>query len=386
MKKVEIVAGCNYGDEGKGLLTRYFAREAARNNEKTIVVFSQGTAQRGHTVDYNPHFRHIYHHFGSGTGDGVPTFFSDDFWVHPMEFAREYKEIVDTMGVKPKVYCDLDARVITPFDMLVDHVTMAWIARQHGEREYGTCGLGSWCAIESRGYHACYPIQAYLSVNDEWVNYMLNDTWNSCKTVLIKRGVDVEKLPEYRDYFKPNSLKREQVISHFIKDLRFFIRNVTFANFYEIYSQFDNIIFENGQGLGLDMDVDNDWHTTSKTGIANPVMLLGDKKDFKAEVCYVTRSYLTRHGVGPLEESVNKKEINGDMIDRTNKPNEFQGALRYGFIEDKAQAKRIETDWSLVSGDARFKKELAVTHCNEFKTDLITKYCSYNPYSVLRNE
>lgn len=387
MKKVEIVVGCNYGDEGKGLLTRYFAREAARNNEKAIVVFSQGTAQRGHTVDYNPHFRHVYHHFGSGTGDGVPTFFSDTFWIHPMAFAHEYREIVDTMGIKPKVYCDIEVRVITPFDMLVDHATMAWIALQNGEREYGTCGLGSWCAIESRGRNDVFCLGAYLpEYNTYKIRLLLEDTWNKCIAILLARGVDVEKLPEYREYFEPNSLKKEQLITHFIKDLQFFTSNVIISNFDHVYPSFDNIIFENGQGLGLDMDVDNDWHTTSKTGIFNPVKLLKDKKDFNAEVCYVTRSYLTRHGVGPLEESVNKKEINGDMIDRTNEPNEFQGALRYGFIEDKAQAERIKADWDLVSGDARFKKEIAVTHCNEFKTDLITKYCSYNPYSVLRNE
>ena len=121
MKKVEIIIGANYGDEGKGLLTRHFSLNAIHNNEKAIVVFSQGTAQRGHTVDYNPKFRHIYHHFGSGTGDGLPTYFADTFWIHPMEFAREYAELAQA-GIHPVVYCHPDAPVITPFDMLVDHV------------------------------------------------------------------------------------------------------------------------------------------------------------------------------------------------------------------------------------------------------------------------
>ena len=383
MKKVEIVIGANYGDEGKGLLTRHFALNAIHNNEKAIVVFHNGTAQRGHTVDYNPHFRHVYHHFGSGTGDGVPTYFADTFWIHPMEFVREYQELMQA-GIRPVVYCHPDARVITPFDMLVDHVTMAWIAHQRGEREYGTCGLGSWCAIESRGTDLAYPISAYKTANNSTLRLILEDTWNSCMAILAARGVNTEELPEYKEYFTPNSWRKKNLIKRFIGDVQFFLSCATLFTFTPIYNNFDNIIFENGQGLGLDMDVSNDWHTTSKTGIVNPKEMLKDKQDFNAEVCYVTRSYLTRHGIGPLEEAVKKAEINADMHDKTNVPNEFQGSLRYGYLEDKEQARRITADWDLVAADSRFKKAMAITHCNEFE-DLYKKaeYFSNNPFTVL---
>ena len=87
MKDVKIVIGANYGDEGKGLMTRHFVKEA---KTPAIVVFHNGTAQRGHTVDYSDTFRHVYHHFGSGTGDGAPTYFAESFLIHPMEFHREF--------------------------------------------------------------------------------------------------------------------------------------------------------------------------------------------------------------------------------------------------------------------------------------------------------
>ena len=382
MKKVEIVIGANYGDEGKGLLTRHFVRNALYNHEHPIVVLHNGTAQRGHTVDYNPHSRRVYHHFGSGTGDSVPTYFADTFWVHPAQFRKEYADLVFS-GIHPSAYCHPDARVITIFDMLVDHATMAWIALQNGEREYGTCGLGSWCAIESRGRDRVYPISAYL-ISDAHTQYLLEQTWNDCVAVLLARGVDATQLPDFREYFEPNSLKRKQLFTNFKRDLKIFFQHVTISTFENIYQLVNNIIFESGQGLGLDKDVDNDWHTTSNTGLVNPVAILGDRKDFSAEVCYVTRSYLTRHGVGPLEEAANKAEINADMIDKTNVPNDFQGSLRYGYLEDKAQAARIEKDWSLVQFDPRFKKEMAITHCNEFE-DIYkkAKYFSNNPYSVI---
>ena len=143
MKNVKIVIAANYGDEGKGLLTRYFAKQA----DNPIVIFHNGSAQRGHTVDYNPHFRHVYHHFGCGTADGAPTFFADTFWVHPMEFHREWNELA-AAGITPVCYCDINAKVITPFDMLIDHATEAYITWDHQEPEHGSCGYGTWCATD----------------------------------------------------------------------------------------------------------------------------------------------------------------------------------------------------------------------------------------------
>ena len=150
---------------------------------------------------------------------------------------------------------------------------------------------------------------------------------------------------------------------------------------------FDSFIFENGQGLGLDQNCGAEWHTTSNTGMINPYDMLKDYYEYHAEVCYVTRSYTTRHGIGPMENEAHKKEINNDMIDKTNVPNEFQGSLRYGYPEDKEQKIRIAKDWNIIGNDKRFNKSLAITHCNEFQCDYSdANYVSYNPYSLLRND
>lgn len=377
-KDVKVVIGSNYGDEGKGLLTRFFAHQAKNRNENPIVVFHNGTAQRGHTVDYSPTSRHVYHHFGSGTADGVPTFFADSFWVHPMEFVREWEEL-RRQGVTPVVYCDPNARVITPFDMLADQLTLAHIAKVTGEPEHGSCCYGTWCATD-REPKAIYTIADF--VRGDMRDFLLEESWKACLEQLVLRGVDIEKIPEYKQYFEPNGERKRGAIEHFKKDLNFFFKNVTPMPFGKIFQQHDAIIFENGQGLGLDKDVRNDWHTTSKTGLYNPVRLL-EGKNFSAEVCYVTRSYLTRHGIGPLEEEARKNEINADMIDKTNVPNPFQGTLRYGYLADRDQAQRITEDWTLVENDKRFIKSMAITHCNEFP-DLYqqAKYYSDNPFGV----
>lgn len=378
MNEVKVVIGANYGDEGKGLMTRHYAMEAVNKGAKPIVIFHNGTAQRGHTVDYGPSFRHVYHHFGSGTGDGVPTYYAESFYVHPMEFCREYNEL-KAQGIEiPKGYGDTNAGVITPFDMLIDHMTMNYIAIVNGEREHGTCGFGSWCAIESPSRKKHTVIEF---CNDYYKT--MDNVWDECMAELVARNVDIDKIPQYYKYFTPCSKEKFNLIENFKQDFMFFVNHVIFPSYSWIWDVFDYHIFENGQGLGLDMDVDNDWHTTSHTGIINPYEMIKDKKDFNAEVCYVTRSYLTRHGVGPLEESVSKNEINATMWDKTNVPNPFQGTLRFGYLEDADQKARIDKDWITVADDIRFNKAMAVTHCNEFDCGKDNnKYFSYNPYQV----
>ena len=62
MKTVKIVIGANFGDEGKGLMTDYFASK----NNNSIVVMHNGGAQRGHTVVTPEGIRHVFHHFPQG--------------------------------------------------------------------------------------------------------------------------------------------------------------------------------------------------------------------------------------------------------------------------------------------------------------------------------
>lgn len=324
MKDVKIVIGANYGDEGKGLLTRHFSLEALKQHSKPVIVFHNGTAQRGHTVDYTPGFKHVYHHFGSGTREGVPTYFADTFLLHPMEYVRELKELLDQGIAPPTCYCDPNCLVITPFDMLADHITEEYIAVLNGGREYGSCGYGTWCAVEGRFPEGKSNFTITDFAQTENIPYLMEKIWYECLIVLVKRGVDLNAIPEkaWKQMFSEKA--KQNAIKHFTEDIKIFLKTVRLMSFNTIWKTFDYHIFENGQGLGIDKDVDNDWHTTSKTGVFNPYNLIKDKTDFNAEICYVTRSYLTRHGVGPLEEEVKSTEINENLTDTTNIYNPFQ--------------------------------------------------------------
>ncbi len=378
----KIVIGANYGDEGKGLVSRHFALQAKKDGRSPITVLHNGTAQRGHTVDYSPDFRHVFHHFGSGTLDQVPSFFAGSFLIHPMSFVGEYREL-SRFGPMPALWCDPDCVVITPFDMLVDHAIEADIAVKNGEREYGSCGYGSWSATDRIELFPAFAYTVRDFADPARYRDLMADIWKWVQFRAEQFKLDLDAIPDYGKYFTPQAKCREALVRHFAADLRFFLDHVRFSDYGGIWQRYDTSIFENGQGLGLDRDVPYEWHTTSKTGLANPFAMLKDRKDFSAEVVYVTRAYLTRHGVGRLEEEVRKRDINPFMHDATNVPNEFQGSLRYGYLEDAEQRLRIAEDWKLAADSPLFEKSIATTHCNEFpelRND--SRYVSDSPYEL----
>lgn len=391
MKESKIIIGANYGDEGKGLATNFFCTDAKQRGLKPIIIFHNGTAQRGHTVDFTPNKRHVFHHFGSGTAQGIPTYFAETFFIHPMTYYKEYVELtaeqIAPFGLYG--YCDPEAKVITPFDMLVDHATEEYIAIQHdGEREYGSCGLGSWCAIEERyGNHflsSRYTAKDFDNISFEKYFFMMDQIWNDCLAILVSRKVNIDKLKDYRQYFTMADHFKKQLSIQFKKDLDFFFSKNKLVDFGIIYNTYDSFIFENGQGLGLDFNYDKIWHTTSRTGVTNPQEIFKDCM-VSVDACYITRSYSTRHGVGNLKQEVAKEEINRDMFDKTNIHNDFQGGLRYGFLDKKELFARINNDWSAVKDDIRFNKKILITHCNEFKPDFEGDYYSYNPFTFERS-
>ena len=94
MKEIKIVIGANFGDEGKGQMTDYFAAKAMQDGKSCIVVCHNGSAQKGHTVTLDDGRSHIFHHFGAGSLAGADTYFSSEFVLNPIFFRTEYMELM----------------------------------------------------------------------------------------------------------------------------------------------------------------------------------------------------------------------------------------------------------------------------------------------------
>lgn len=368
MSNVKVVIGANFGDEGKGLMTDYFCYQSLLKNESCIVVLSNGGAQRGHTVTTPDGIRHVFHHFGSGTFSGADSYFCDQYILNPMTFRKEYEEL-QKLGYNPKVYAHRNCMWSTPYDMIINQI----IEDSRGDTRHGSCGMGIWETILRYNYHTLYPYN--LKPFNELVHSAKKAHLVFLREVYFKVKLETLKIKitsEWESIFNSDVL-----IDNFIDDVKFMCDHITWMDdkFLNLY---DNVIFENGQGLLLDQNniKYGDNTTPSNTGIKNPHEIISKAlPNANVEVCYVTRTYLTRHGAGRFDEECSKDIINASMEDYTNVPNPYQGAIRYGWLDVKDLLKRIKDDISSV--DVDYKVSLAITHANEHYI-MITEYDDYD--------
>lgn len=369
MRNIKIVIGANFGDEGKGLMTDYFCHQAEHRNENCIVVLHNGGAQRGHTVTTSDGVKHVFHHFGSGTFCGADTYCSRDFILNPMIFSQEFEEL-KVLGYEPKVYIHPLCKISTPFDMILNQI----IEEHRSKNRHGSCGVGIYETL-LRAKEDKYSIffgELFLLTDKQIRNrlYMIRDEWVKTRF----RMEDIEFISEEW----ANIINSASLIDHYLMDLKF-MREASVKTNDSILSGYENIVFENGQGLLLDQNNTEYFPhlTPSNTGSQNPLKIISksfsDKKNLRIEACYVTRTYLTRHGAGRLDNECKREDINNDMFDHTNVSNPHQGTLRYGFMLTGSLVQRVSNDFQLLAGRYPYisKCSLAITHINEYITDYI---------------
>lgn len=384
-RKIKVVIGASYGDEGKGLMTDHFCKEAFRSGSGCLTVLHNGGAQRGHTVSLENGVRHVFHHLSSGTFSCSDTYFTDTFIVNPMVFAEEHSELLpDT-----KICCSPRCRWSTPFDMMINQIA----EDSRGKDRHGSCGFGIWETIVRYSDKGAVGFPRFIAMSRTEKNeYLKSIRDNYLPRRLCSLGV--KSIPEkWRETIFNNN-----IIDNFIADCEYFGSNTHFCDD-EILEGYPYIVFEGAQGLLLNQDLgENEKYTTpSLTGGDNPARIIAKLSgNNAAEICYVTRSYLTRHGAGPLDSECRMEEIAPFMRDLTNVPNEYQGALRYGRLNVKELLERINEDhmkFSFLPGTIR---SLAVTHLNETGGKIITTtgdiipqdvgvknlYCSYDEYGA----
>lgn len=352
MATIIAVIGANFGDEGKGLITDYYAN---RLPTATVVRYNGG-AQAGHTVVTPIGQRHIFGHFGAGTFCGNPTHLSKFFISNPVLFRKEYNELVTTeLSTVSKVTVDPDSTVTTPFDMLINQM----IEQQRAGSRHGSCGCGINETVErSKNDKLC------IKVKD------LNNPFKLHRILSILSDPDYffERIKKEVGYVGswPNIklINAAATISNFQKDCEFFLRHIFMIKDTIILNQGRDLIFEGAQGLLLDQDMKDYWPhvTSSKTGLHNIMMLMKEaRNDDRVIPIYVTRTYVTRHGAGPLPHEIPAE--NG-FIDNTNITNPHQGKLRFGRLNLDFLSERIVKD---ITGHRIGEVGLAVTHCDQME-------------------
>jgi len=276
--KITVIVGAQWGDEGKGKITDYFA------GESDYVVRYHGGNNAGHTVIVNgsTYILHLipsgvlYDHPVSVIGNGVV--------VDPDALLNEL-QYLNKKGIQPRLNISDRAHVIMPY-----HKQMDAALTNH----QGTLAAGS----TMRGIAPVYA--------DKMLRHGIR------MIDLADPDILKEKLHKaYQFNYKLISAISDQVIQEdeksiykeyclYGKKLAPYIKDVSL----ELYCAQQNgkaILFEGAQGISLDIDHGIYPYTTSSNSIAGNIAT-GTGVSFRDidRIIGVTKAYISRVGIGPL--------------------------------------------------------------------------------------
>ena len=346
MPIAKAVIGAGYGDEGKGLMTD--ALVAPYGAAATVVRYNGG-AQAGHTVTLADGRRHVFHHVGSGAFAGAATFLSRFFVANPILLASEIADLA-AIGVHPRIAIDPDAPVTTPFDMMINQIA----ERARGKGRHGSCGLGFGETLERN-----LRPEFALTVRQ------LKDGELPSRLSSIRRSWAPERLTRLGLWPIGDEdmalLNDDAIIEHWLEDAAAFLDAVAISEAARL-REAEIIVFEGAQGLLLDQDRGAFPHVTrSNTGLKNVLTLAYEIGIGRLDAYYVSRSYATRHGAGPLAHEL-PGPPSADVVDATNIVNPWQGALRFGMLDLAILQRAVASDLSdAARATTRVSHSLAMT-------------------------
>lgn len=313
------VIGAGYGDEGKGRTVNDLLEGV--DPRTALVVRHNSSAQAGHTVVHGGR-RHVFSHFGSGTLRGVPTYLGSKFILHPLEFIHEYHEL-EGLGICPEMWCDLSCSVTTPYDTAANQL----LETLRGTERHGSCGVGFGQTIER-------ALDDYKTVINA-ADIIRGDHYN--KIGLVK-AYYTERFGD----FMPTDKIDVKLWFRAIDVLRGILLH---GRAIDVFKK-ETVIFEGAQGLLLDQNNHAAFPHVTRCSTGLPDILdeaTRLQRDEGIHVHYVMRPYMTRHGAGPLANEVYSPPVE-KFEDLTNKPNQWQGNLRFGLMNPDAMISTIQKD------------------------------------------
>ena len=305
MNKIYIVLGLGFGDEGKGATVNALC---TNNPSNTLVVRFNGGHQVGHTVRVGD-LLHAFSNFGSGSLQNVPTYWTEYCTVNPVAVIKEGLALLEK-GIIPKVYYNANAMVTTPFDIVRN------INEDLG-KGHGTVGVGFGNTVKRTEEHYRLYVRDLLfpAIRDAKLKNIMN----------------------YYGYTTPLNAKMQQHYDTFVDSCTKFVEKYDVVENYKQLDKFGcDLIFEGGQGILLDMEYGFFPHVTrSYTTSRNAVEFIRNNglTDKSIETYYVSRTYQTRHGNGPMtNEGMDISYITPNPIE-TNVDTGYQGVFRKSVLD-----------------------------------------------------
>ena len=350
LSKITTIVGAQWGDEGKGKITDFFA------SESDYVVRFHGGNNAGHTVIVNGKTFKL-HLIPSGVIYGEPlSVIGNGVVVDPKALINEI-EYLKNKGIKPKLKVSDRAHVIMPY-----HIALDGALSNHQE----DLAAGS----TNRGIAPVYADKMYRN-GIRMIDLLEPDVFNEklSKGYNFNKGLIENALGHSLDYTKKEIYK---TYIEYGKILKPYISDVS-VELFEAYNKGKNILFEGAQGMSLDVDHGIYPYTTSSNTAAGHVSI-GTGVSFKSvnRTIGVVKAYLSRVGESPLPTELKDKtadyirESGGEYGTTTGRPR------RIGWLDlvQVRQAVRVNglTEIALTKLDVLNNiDELMI--CNSYKID-----------------
>jgi len=314
-----MVVGLGYGDEGKGSVVDYLARQT----KTSLVVRYNGGAQAAHNVVTPEGGHHTFAQFGSGSFvPGSATYLSRYMLVNPLNLYTEGKHLIE-LGVPEvwgRLFIDMDAIIITPWHVAANRAR----ERARGDARHGSCGQGIGETRADALAGTRLRAKDLLSSPEDLKTQLKNIRDYKDAQLHAELG---HGLPS-----QGSEADEEEYLNRVVSLYMALPETVHVVGDDEVETLFEGpeqIIFEGAQGVLLDQDYGWHPHTTwSKTTLHNAEQLMLDYGCTGDVVTRwgVTRAYATRHGAGPLPTE--NSQTGG--VEAHNNNDKWQGPFRIG--------------------------------------------------------
>jgi adenylosuccinate synthase len=267
--KVDCVIGLQMGDEGKGKIVDYLAK-----NYDVIARFGGGD-NCGHTI-YKDDQKIVLHLIPSGIlNDNILNVIGNGVIINPISFKQEV-EMLESLGVdvKSKLVISDKAHIITPLHK-------SWDA--FNESQLGSNKIGSTL----KGIGPCYTDKVArkgLRVKDIFKPdfHLLGIKWNN------QVGIPFE-IPPLKEFYEA---------CNFLKQFRIESTEILLN---KLLDEGKKVLAEGAQATGLDIDFGSyPFVTSSVTTTAGVCQGLGVSPKRIGTVFGVIKAYTTRVGNGPF--------------------------------------------------------------------------------------
>ena len=279
-----VIEGSQWGDEGKGKITDYFAQEA------DVVVRSQGGNNAGHTITINNE-KFALRSIPSGIfNPKIKNILANGMVINPKQMLEELHSLEARGITNYKLFISNRAHVVLPYHELLDGAYEAY----KGNSKIGTT---------KRGIGPCYSDKANR-IGIRMGSFIDEEDFKECLTETLRiknmelKMLGLEELEvepifnEYKEYAKE--------IKKFVCDTSLLIE--------EELEKGSKVLFEGAQGVMLCLDHGTYPYVTSSSPTGSAVPLnCGIAPKYINNVLGICKAYTTRVGEGPFPTEIDSE-------------------------------------------------------------------------------